>query len=516
MSSPAPSLARLVAGLESRRILLTLEDGQIRYRGPGGALDEDSRALLRARRAELVDFLAARDAGRALRAVAGREGPLTPAVTQEMFYRFASGPQQGRPISLNIGMAGRLRAARPADVADAIRAAVARHDALRTRITRHIEPLQFTLNRAEDFSVGFTDASGAADGEAAAQAVAARVFGDHIPVEAPWLFRAHVVALPGGDAAAVMAANHVIADAGSRNILLEEIQHDLDMKAGRKTAPRPAAVGYYAHALGERALLDGPQGALLVDFWRRWYERQPLLHAPSGTPMLWGTGTRIVNNFTLPRTVLDKVDRLAGAHGATPFLVFLGIFCQAMAQWAQTDSFPVRILGDRRTRLDLAGTVGLMLCADPVAVCAPPDQDFPTLMRALLADYEAAVARRLPSVHFYAPHCVRPGIERPDFPNRIPAVFNYYAGGTAREREERRALQAGAQGAGDSAPWPPQVTRLAPQVWPVRPSAPLFLHLVDMGDHMTAALHFLAEAVPEADEQAFLATFFRQFTKVLS
>ena len=507
----SPSLAQLVAGLEDRRIILSAEDGQLRYRAPPGALDEDTRALLRTQREALTDFLMAREAGRALRAAGPQDGPLTPSVAQEMFYRFASGPCQGQPISLNIGMAGRLRDARPADVTDAIAALVARHAALRTRIIRHDEPLQFALNRAEDFSIGFTDASDAADGEAAAQTVVAQVFGDHIPVEAPWLFRAHVVALPGGDAAAVMAANHVIADAGSRNILLEEIQDYLDARAGRNPAPRPPSLAYNAHALGERAFLDGPGGARLVDYWRRWYGRQPVMVAPSGTAMVWGTGTRIVNNFTLPRAMLDKVDRLAAEHGATPFLVFLGIFSQALAGWSGMERFPVRVLGDRRARLDLSGTVGLMLCADPVDVSAPPGQDFPALMRALLAEYEASVAMRLPSVHFYAPHCVRPGIEERDFPNRIPAVFNYYAGGTARERADRRAISGAA-----TAPWPPQVTRLAPQSWPVRPSAPLFLHLVDMGDTMSVSLHFLAEAVGQADEQAFIAALFRQFDTVLS
>jgi len=505
------SIPQLVAGLESRGIILSLADGQLRYRSPKDALSGADRAAIGAQRGDLLDFLAARDAGRALRMAKPASGAFMPSVVQEMFYRFGSGPLQGKPVSLNIGMAGTFQNARAADVADAIRAAVTRHETLRTRITRHGEVLELALNRPEDLDIGFVDASGAADGDEAAGAVTAEVFGNHIPVESPWLFRAKVVALPGGDAAAVMAANHFISDAGSRNILLQEIQDALDRKAGRAVAERPPSLSYNAFSLGERHFLEGAQGARLIDYWRRWYGRQPAMHAPSGPVMAWGTGTRIVNNFTIPRPVLEKVRALAAAHGVTPFLVFLGIFCLAMARWSKMDRFPLRILGDKRSRLDLADTVGLMFCADPVEISVPAGQDFAALLRAILTDYESSLALRLPALHFFAPHCVRPGIEAADYPNRIPAVFNYYSGGTARERAEREALPATAA----DRSWPPQVTRLAPQSW-TRASAPLFLHLIDMGNEMTASLHFLADVVNQADEKAFIDTLFEVFGEKVS
>jgi non-ribosomal peptide synthetase component F len=216
--------------------------------------------------------------------------------------------------------------------------------------------------------------------------------------------------------------------------------------------------------------------------------------------MEWGAGTRIVNNFTIPRRALERVNALATEHGVTPFLVFLGIFCLAMARWSKMERFPVRVLGDKRSRLDLAGTVGLMFCADPVEIQVLPGQDFAQLMRAILVEYEASLALRLPTLHYFAPHFVRPDIEPAGYPNRIPAVFNYYSGGTARERAERRDAPDTAGTA-----WPPAVTRLPSQNW-TRRSAPLFLHLMDMGNEMTASLHFLADVVNETDEQAFIAT----------
>lgn len=503
------SIPQLVARLESRSIILSLADGQLRYRSPRDALTEADRAAIRAQRDALIDFLAAREAGRALRMIEPQDGPLATSVGQDMYYRFGSGPLQGKPVSLNIGMAGSFRSARAADVADAVRAAVARHESLRTRIVRHGEVLELALNPAQDLQIEFEDLSDAQDGDAAGRAVVAEIFGNHIPIEAPWLFRAKVVALPGGDAAAVMAANHFISDAGTRNILLQEIQDWLDRKAGRDVSPRPPAIPYYAYSLGERRFLEGAHGASLIDYWRRWYGRQAVMHAPSGAAMEWGAGTRIVNNFTIPRRALERVNALAREHGVTPFLVFLGIFCLAMARWSNMERFPVRVLGDKRSRLDLAGTVGLMFCADPVEIQVLPGQDFAQLMRAILVEYEASLALRLPTLHYFAPHFVRPDIELAGYPNRIPAVFNYYSGGTARERAQRRDSPDTAGTA-----WPPAVTRLPPQSW-TRRSAPLFLHLMDMGNEMTASLHFLADVVNETDEQAFIATLFRVWDEVV-
>ena len=65
--------------------------------------------------------------------------------------------------------------------------------------------------------------------------------------------------------------------------------------------------------------------------------------------------------------------------------------------------------------------------------------DFETVMRGIMAEYDAALALRIPTLHFWAPHCVRPGIEAADYPNSIPAVFNYYSVGTAREKAEKKA-----------------------------------------------------------------------------
>jgi hypothetical protein len=497
------SIPKLAADLRSRGIILLLENGRIGYRSPKDALTDADKDGLRARRDEITAYLSAREAARALRAARDVESPLIPSVAQEMWRQFAGGVEEGKPVALNIGMIGTFRRVGAQSITRAIHTVIARHDALRARFHVQDGRLIASLNSAESFEIEQTDFQDLSL-EAAAQVAMqrAREFcAQVILIEGRWLTRALVIALPGGDAMAVISCAHMIADAGTRNIVLDELH---DLLEGAISTP---SVLYSDFSRAEREFLAGPRGDTLIGYWRNWYDNQPLVKAPGdGTPLLWGNGIRIVCNFTIPKPVLDRVRARSDALKVTPFLIYLTIFSLAFARWSGADSFPLRVLGDKRTTQDLSNTVGLMFCADALAVHVPPGQDFETVMRGIVTEYDAALGLRIPALHYWPPHCVRPGVEAPDFPNRIPAVFNYYSVGTARERAE----QAASPPQPSAIAWPPEITTLPPQIWPRR-SAPLFLHLMDLGHEISASLHFYRNVVSEADQQAFTAALFQGF-----
>lgn len=495
------SLPSLIADLESRGIILSLVDGEIRYRSPKNALTVSDREGLRSRREEITQWLAAREAARALKRVKGAQGPLTVSVAQEMWWRFAGGAQEGKPIALNIGMVGQFRAS-PEAVTAAVRQVIARYDALRMSFRAEGEILHPALNPADALVVEQEDFRGqGADAAREAASACAREFCARVNlIEGTWLTRAKVIALPDGEAMAAISSAHMIADAGTRNIVIDELRDILEYGAPR-AAP---SVSYNAYSLAERELLAGPQGDALIDYWRGWYEAQPVMASPTDKiPLLWGNGIRTVRNFTIPGPVLDRVRARAEALKVTPFLVCLTIFSLAMARWSGMERFPVRVLGDKRTSVNLANTVGLMFCADAVAIHAPAAQAFEETLRGIMASYDASLALRIPTLHFWAPHCVRPGIEVRDFPNKIPAVFNYYSVGTAREKAQKKATKDKASA------WPPQIVKLD-QVWPRR-SSPIFLHLIDNGDQLDASLHFYQNVVSEADQDSFVACLLQIF-----
>jgi hypothetical protein len=497
------SIAQLLTDLESRGIILFLEGGEMRYRSPRNALSETDRAQLRGQRTAIVAYLRAREAGKALRAVRGRPGPLTPSVAQEMWWRFAGRPQEGRPIALNIGMVATFSNTSPQAVTAAIAQVMARHEALRVSFKADGDSLSASSKPAAAFVIAQESAPDADAATRSAQEFCARLN----PILGEWLTRAKVIALPDGRATAVLSSAHMIADAASRNIVIDELRDTLEGKA-----LAPASTPYNDYSLAERDFLDRPQGQGLIDYWREWYGQQPILTAPSdGTPLVWGTGTRIVRNFPIPKRVLDSARALAGHLKVTPFLIYLTIFAITMSRWSGQARFALRVLGDKRTTMDLTGTVGLMFCGDAVDIHADPDADFEAVLRGIVAEYDATLSRRIPTLHFYAPQMVRPGIEAPDHPNSIPAVFNYYAVGTAREKAERAAgpdLTA-------AWPWPPQITELPPQTWP-RVSSPVFLHLMDYGNEASASLHFYEVVLGKADQDTFTALLLQVFAEILS
>lgn len=502
------SVARLITALESRGILLSLDGEQIRYRSPKKALTDADRDVLRTRRGEILDYLKARSAARSLRNAAPVTGPLMPSVAQEMWRAFAGGAQQGEPIALNIPIIGRFNAA-PEAVTSAIRQLIAGYDALRARFEMREGALRAFLNPAENLAIEQEDLRGlGADAARDAATKGAQQFcGLLNAIEGTWLVRAKVFALPDGESFAAISPAHMIADAGTRNILLDEIHEILETGAAR--APSP--VLYNDYSLAEREFLAGGQGAQLIEYWRRWYRDQPTMLAPSEKiPLMWGSGIRIVKNFIIPSPVAGKVRDLAASLKVTPFLVYLTIFAITMARWAKMERFPIRVLGDKRVSLELTNTVGLMFCADAIEANVPAAADFETVLRGILAEYDAAQLLRIPSLHFWAPHCVRPGIEAPDYPNKIPAVFNYYSIGTARERAQRPAVAHHSA----TLQWPPEITTIA-QTWPRR-SSPLFWHLNDTGQDVMASLHFFQGVVSPADQEGFTAALFKTFSQVVA
>lgn len=501
------TVAGLIAELESRSIFLSLDGEQIRYRSPRQALTDFDREAFRARRGEIVDYLKARAAARALRAASPVPGPLTPSVAQEMWRAFAGGAGEGEPVALNIPMVGRFKAA-PATVTAAIHQVIARYDALRARFEARGDALVAFLNPAEAFEIEQEDLRGlSADVAREVSGKGAQQFCALLnAIESAWLIRAKVFALPEGVCLVAISPAHMIADAGTRNILLDEI-HDILEFGGPRA---PSVVLYNNYSLAEREFLAGEQGARLIEHWRRWYHDQPSMLAPSDRmPLTWGNGIRIVKNFIIPARVAGKVRGLAETLKVTSFLIYLTIFAIAMARWAKTERFAVRVLGDKRVSLELSNTVGLMFCADAVAMHVPGAADFETVMRGILAEYDATLSLRIPTLHFWAPHCVRPGIEAPDYPNRIPAVFNYYSIGTAREKTDK---QTGPD-ASAALPWPPDIVTLT-QTWPRR-SSPLFLHLNDTGQEVHVSLHFFQGVISPSDQDSFTVLLFQVFAEAV-
>jgi hypothetical protein len=276
-------------------------------------------------------------------------------------------------------------------------------------------------------------------------------------------------------------------DGSSLGLIADELKRDL---SGQGVVAEGAP--FTTYAAWERAWFDSGAAEPLIAWWRDWLARTPPLTAPGGGDLAWLPGARVDHPLALPQDLAARIAAKAAEAGATPFAVILAVFAAALARWSGQTRFPIRSIGDLRTTQDLARTIGLLICADAMAVEAPPGGDFSELVRRMAAEYESAVSLRLPT------HPAGTGAGSAEFHERIGATVNYAPADPARSTE----LRPGETEAAREAPWPAAPNRAQRLEWPA-PLASIYLRLGETRDGLIGRLEF-NEAVVTDEEQAAL------------
>ncbi|CAH0301767.1 non-ribosomal peptide synthetase [Roseomonas sp. CECT 9278] len=351
----------VLAALRDRGIRLRAREGQLAVTAPDGALTPDLRALLLARKPELLAFLDAAvqaTAGIGRCAPEGDRAPASFAQARLWFLERRGDAGAGYVVPLNTRLRGVL------DVA-ALRAAldglVARHEPLRTVFEPGSEddaPVQRVLPPApvplpiDDLS--FLDDPAAAL-RAAAEAEAAQPF--DLTCETP--LRARLLRLGAQDHVLLLAFHHIAVDGWSFGVILAEIAalHDA-AQAGRDAALPPLPVRYrdYAAWQRERAAEDGLDAALA-----RWTQRlsgaRPLALPQSGAgPRGRGAARRLRHPVPHLAAACARLD-------ATPFMVLFAAWAVLLSRLAGEDAVTLGSPVANRQRGETEGLVGFFVNA---------------------------------------------------------------------------------------------------------------------------------------------------------
>lgn len=473
------SLPVLVADLAARGIELWTEEGQLRYRGPAGALTEADKGVLRSRKGELIAYLAARAAAPAPMSPPPPEGALVASPNQRVWWSLVHGlPQQLRMERVPFVLPLANASVEAAEVA--IRALVARHAVLRMRLSPGADGPIPTLNPADALTVRVETV----DDPAALPARAMAFVMEPHPVDGPWLTRAMVLRAPQGPTCIVLCFHHIMFDGTSLGLIAAELKRSL---SGLDVAAEGAP--FTAYAAWERAWFDSGAAEPLTTYWRDWLARIPPLTAPGGGDLTWAPGARVDHPLDLPADLGARIRAKAAEARATPFAVILAVFAAALARWSGQGHFPIRCIGDLRTTQALARTVGLLICADALEVEAPPGGDVLDLVRRMAAEYESAVSLRLPT------HPAGTGAGSSEFHERIGATVNYAPADALRTA----APKPGETEAAREAPWPPAPNRAQRLEWPA-PLASIYLRLGETSDGLVGRLEFNEAVVTDAEQ----------------
>lgn len=382
--------------LRSRGITLTVENDQLRYRAPRGAVSAQEVEWLRARKAELIELLERDNAVVAEPPLVSRPDcdrvPLTFA--QQWWWDCmtpmgSAGNVRFRDMrhcihSLRFG--GRLNIESLCRSLDAL---VRRHESLRIGIVMTEDRLAQEINEPRLYELEIIDLSGA-DGERS-QIEARRRVEEFMYEPTGPNFAARLLRLADDDHVLVVGMSHIISDGTSMRILLRDL------------------VTFYAHTVtGTSPVL--PQLPLQYADYAVWqhrsapwwtnthgrYWRERLhdvrrMRCPVDTDILKQPKVKSLRTQVAfdPRIIasLRELSRLA--HTPLPIAI-LTAYAAVVLRWQGRNDGVIRLMVDGRVRPELWEMIGLLSTFLCLRVQLGADQTFIDLLRQVTEEYSRA------------------------------------------------------------------------------------------------------------------------------
>lgn len=258
---------------------------------------------------------------------------------------------------------------------------IKRHAALRTSLTESAEgPLQVILPTAT-IEVDVLDAT---DPQQPAKFNNAPLDLGHAP-----LMRAALTVLASGESRVDLVLHHLVCDASSVAILLEDLQRIL----AEETLDPVADLRYVDYAVWEHKVEQQTQIDRSLSYWReRLQGVPPLIGLPHDTHSQDPTDG--VLSETLSDELSELIQRAALKHGVTASMVFLTAYQTVLARYSASTDLAILIPSSSRPTADLEQVVGCYV--NPIVYRASIDatktlsQALATTRENLLSDLQHA------------------------------------------------------------------------------------------------------------------------------
>jgi amino acid adenylation domain-containing protein len=363
--------------LQKRDIQVSLgDDDRLRVSAPKGALDDQMKAEMTARRAELIAALRSakqpalsrhseplRDSG-ALRRIP-RDGPLPVSFAQQRLW-FLDKMDPGRS-QYNIG--GGMRYHGKLDVAvlaRAIHQLAARHESLRVSIGERANEPWPRIAETSDMTIHIVDLTDDPfeTREAAAIKRAEALLRRPFDMAQGPLATFLIIRLNDDDHMLVASLHHVISDGWSLAILLSEICELYDAAMGGRPNNLPVKkIDYVDYAAWERSLIESGAFQQHVDYWKRQLEGMAaVLELPTdrprpAAPLLKGGRVRCY----FDRDLVPLLEAVSRKQGATLFMTLLAAWQVLLHLYSGQDDIVVGTPVANRDRPELESVVGCLV-----------------------------------------------------------------------------------------------------------------------------------------------------------
>ncbi|MFI1564821.1 amino acid adenylation domain-containing protein [Streptomyces sp. NPDC020490] len=243
---------------------------------------------------------------------------------------------------------------------------VARHEVLRTALVESDgRPVQQVCDPVgvplqwEPAPAGPDEPSRLEAVRRAAAALATRRF----DLARPPLLRAGVWELADDDHVVLLALHHAVTDGWSKGVLLDELaRHYAARRTGRGAQLPPLPVQYADFAAWQRERADSGGLEPQLAYWESTLDGAPALELPTDRPrpaVFTGRGGAV--EVDLPAHLVERVDALARARGASRFMVLLAVAQAVLARWTGQADVSVGTPVAGRGRLELEPLVGFFV-----------------------------------------------------------------------------------------------------------------------------------------------------------
>jgi hypothetical protein len=392
-SGSEPALVDLLVHIRNKGVRLWSDNGQLRYKAPRDALTHEEIDSLRAARNEIVAFLE----GIAHLADAQRKwlprtqvNPVPLAFSQQEYWELY---QPGKE-SAKRGIVSATRIHGPLDIEvldRSISEVVRRHEALRTRIVESNAVLmQDVVSSSHDTRLGIEDLTHLAPElrEAEVQRVINALILEPIDFSVGPLFGARIARLYEGDHVLVLAMEHMISDAFSRNVLLREVLLAYQQAASRRPfSLPPVAAQFPDYALWQHNAASA---------WKRTHGPQWHAHFAASEPTLFPQAKSSSSEsraglgsvpLRLHKELKQELSEWCRARRTTLPMTIFTVYVALVLRWCANSQVIIRYQSDGRAHPDLQNAIGYFASVLYLRIAQLPSDTFLDLMEQVTREY---------------------------------------------------------------------------------------------------------------------------------
>ncbi len=344
---------QLLDELARRGVELWIDSGLLRFKAPKEALDEALLALLKARKAAVIERLASRGGSQ-------RRHPLTYG-QRSLWFLHQVAPTTA---AYNVAYPCRIRSAIDLPAFNrALQQLTARHSALRTAfVVSGGEPFQEIAEQVEP-TCSLVEVAGCTQAVLAEQV--ANAYRQPFDLSQPPLLRATLFRRAADDQVLLLVLHHLVCDGWSlMQILVDELGQLYQAALTGVAAALPAVMPQYVdYVHWQRHYLTQPAAAQALAYWReRLAGELPVLDLPTDRPRPAVSALRGASyGFELPPPLASAMRAVAQAHNATLYMYLVAALQLLLARNSAQEEVLIGSPSGDRSRPDFAAMVGHMV-----------------------------------------------------------------------------------------------------------------------------------------------------------